>query len=150
MRNHLTLGVLLAACVCVPCHAQDVCVPDPLVVDSIRGRIYFETNTKRQPLSEVTVEVAPYGYKTRPKATDVTKENGAFAFPRLRPGRYYLSVRHPVLIGLSVEVRMKEAKRPQREPTVIEIVLRSDPTRYCGGATATTLRETSQPRTRPK
>lgn len=150
MRNHLTIGVLLAACLWVPCHAQDVCVPDPLVVDSIRGRIYFETNSKRQPLSEVTVEVAPYSYRTRPKATGVTKEDGAFAFPELRPGRYYLSVRHPVLIGLRVEVRRKEARWPKRETTGIEIVLRNDPTRYCGGATATTVRETSQPPSRPK
>lgn len=144
-------GALAAVMACAPTFAQDVCIPEPLSVSYLRGRVYFEVNGKRAPLPDVTVEVAPYGYKKPAIATLVTKEDGAFVLPQVRSGRYSLSVRHAVVIGLSVEVRVKQAKRPKPDPALIEIVLRNDPTRHCAGATARIVREVSRFSTaRPK
>lgn len=145
MRTVLkSVGGLAVIMVCAPLLlAEDVCILDPISVTDLQGRVYFEVDGKREALPDVTVEVAPYGYKKPPIATSVTKQDGTFVMRQLRLGRYYLSVRHSVVIGLSVEVRLKKAKRPKGAPTLIEIVLRNDPSKYCAGATAKAMREAS-------
>jgi hypothetical protein len=152
-------GVLVTVTVtCVSAVAQDVCVHQPLAVNEIRGRVYSEVNGKRAPIPDVTVEVAPYGYKQPAATTSVTDTDGAFVLRQVPSGRYYLSVRHASVIGLSVEVRLrskqtrhKQDTRPRTDSMLIEIVLRNDPSKYCGGATATLLREASPTSTsRPK
>lgn len=148
MRCLLDLvGTLVVVLACASTVAQDVCVPESLSVHGLRGRVYFELNGKREPLPDVQVEVTPYGYKKPPVATSVTNEVGEFLLRQVRPGRYYLTVRHAVVIGLSVEVRVKKAKRAEEDSTLIEIVLRNDPTKYCAGATVIARKEISRPST---
>ncbi|MEW5980349.1 MAG: hypothetical protein AB1898_31565 [Acidobacteriota bacterium] len=106
------------------------------------GGVYFEVGGNRQALPDATVEVAPYGYKKPPLAAVVTKQDGRFSLAQIRPGRYYLSVRHASIIGLSVEMRVTRPKRTKDGAGEIEIVLRNDPSKYCAGGTVTVVRRT--------
>jgi hypothetical protein len=120
----------------------DICIPDRITVGAVEGSVYFEVGGNRLALSDVTVEVAPYGYKKPPLAAVVTKQDGRFSLARIRPGRYYLSVRHATIIGLSVEMRVTGPKRTKGGAGEIEVVLRNDPSKYCAGGTVTVVRRT--------
>jgi hypothetical protein len=121
---------------------EDICIPDPIAVTAVEGGVYFEVGGNKQALSDATVEVAPYGYRKPPLAAVVTKQDGRFSLAQIRPGRYYLSVRHTSIIGLSVEMRVTRPKRAKDGAEEIEIVLRNDPSKYCAGGTVTVVRRT--------
>lgn len=123
---------------------DDICIPDRITVGAVEGRVYFEAGGNRQVLSDATVEVAPYGYKKPPVAAVVTKQDGRFSLAQIRPGRYYLSVRHASIIGLSVEMRVTQPKRTKDGAGEIEIVLRNDPSKHCAGGTVTVVRRTAR------
>jgi len=143
MRNvGMTAAALLSLGLLAPLlFGDDMCIPDPITVGAVEGNVYFEVGGKRQALSDVTVEVAPYGYKKPPVAVVVTKQDGRFSLAQIQAGRYYLSVRHTSIIGLSVEMRVTRPKRAKGVTGEIEIVLRNDPSKYCAGGTVNVVRK---------
>lgn len=106
--------------------------------------MYFEVEGKRQALPEVTVRVAPYGYNRPPVAAVVTKEDGRFSLAEIRPGKYYLSVQHESMIGLSVEMRVRKPRQERNGAEEIEIVVRNDPSKDCAGGTVTVIRRSGR------
>jgi hypothetical protein len=123
---------------------QDVCIPDPVSTNVIKGQVLFEVDGRRTPLRDVTLEVAPYGYQKPALTKVITGDDGRFDLSTIPPGRYYLTAHHPAVIGLRVEVRLKKKMR-QRIECEIEVVLQNDPSRPCGGATAA-LRQANEQR----
>jgi hypothetical protein len=117
--------------------AQGVCIPEPLTSAAIRGHVYFEVGGKKEALSDVVMELSPYGYD-RPAIRKVaTDTKGWFEMLDVRPGHYYLSAKHEAVIGLRVEIRLKRAKKSGAGTEGLEFVLRNDPSKACGGATVT-------------
>lgn len=142
MRKIITAACVISLGLLVPTlFGNDICIPDAIAVSTVEGNLYFEVGGRRQALSDVTVEVAPYGYKKPPIATVTTKQDGRFYLPQVHVGHYYLSVRHASVIGLSVEMRVIRSKRKTGGTGTIEIVLRNDPSRYCAGATVNVVRK---------
>jgi hypothetical protein len=132
----------IAAFATVVVMAQGVCIPDPLTSSAIRGHVYFEVEGKREALSDVVMELAPYGYDRSVVKKVATDSKGWFEMLNVRPGRYCLSAKHEAMIGLRVELRLKRAKKSGAGDEDIEFILRNDPSKACGGAT---VRLASQP-----
>ncbi len=145
MRVPATIAIagLIAVALLIPRQlpGEDVCIPSPITIGIVEGKVLFEADGKRAPLSDVTVEVAPYGYKKSPIATTATNQDGKFSLPQVPSGRYYLSVRHAVVIGFQVEMRVKRSKQTKGNLGVIQIVLRNDPSKYCAGSTVTVIHD---------
>jgi hypothetical protein len=110
------------------------CVPDPIVTSKIQGRVLFSGNSRNTPLDGTEIKILPYAYAKPAIAETITNAEGAFTISGIRPGRYYLSVRHPALIGFNFEVRLKGTEASADKD--IEILLRNDPRSECGGASA--------------
>ena len=138
MRKYAVIvaSLLAIAVVALGLPAEDMCIPAPIRVTAVAGGVFFEFEAQRDPLSNVTVQVAPYGYKKPPIASVVTKEDGKFSLPGIPKGRYYLSLRHPGVIGLTVEMFVESSKRTNPQ---LEVVLRNDPSRTCAGATVAVI-----------
>ncbi len=137
----ILVGLLAVVFLTETLPGDDVCIPDPITVNTVEGTVYFDAGGKQEPLSDVIVEVAPYGFKKVPIATAVTKSDGKFSLSQVPSGRYNLTIRHAVVIGLQVETRVKRSKRKKDNPNVIQIVLRNDPSKYCAGATVAVVRK---------
>ncbi len=115
--------------------AQGMCIPDPLTSSAIRGHVYFEVDGKRKALSDVVIELSPYGYDRPVVKKAATDFEGSFEMPNVRPGHYYLTAKHAAVIGITVEIHLKRAKNSDEGERGIEFVLRNDPSKACGGAT---------------
>jgi hypothetical protein len=133
IRIGVLTQLLVASVICGNLHAQGICIPKPLTVHAVKGTVLFEVAGRSEPLSDVTVEVSPYGYKEPPLAKVITPATGRFDLT-VRPGRYYLDVQHAAIIGMRVEIRVQPLKKGG-EPKDVEFVLRNDPARACGGGT---------------
>lgn len=114
---------------------QDMCIPDPLTTTAIRGHVYLEVGGKKEALSDVLMELAPYGYDRPAVKNTTTNPEGWFEMLNIRPGRYYLTAKHKAVIGLRLEVRVKPPKKHGRADEGFEFILRNDPAKACGGAT---------------
>ena len=44
-------------------YAQGFCIPKPLSVYAVKGRVLLEAAGRREPVPDVAVELSPYGYK---------------------------------------------------------------------------------------
>lgn len=115
--------------------AQGICIPKPLTVYAVKGRILFEAAGKAEPLGDATVEISAYGYQKPVLAKMTTPADGRFDLSMVAPGRYYLSTEHPAIIGMRVEIWLQPSKKAIQTVQDIEFVLRNDPGRSCGGGT---------------
>src|SRR5262245_49644651 len=92
-------------------NAQGRCIPKPLTVHAVTGRVLFEAAGVTEPLSDAIVEIAPYGYQKPALSKVVTTFDGRFKLSTAAPGRYYLSTQHPAIIGMTVEIRIQPPKK---------------------------------------
>ena len=131
-QRYLALFFLFAGLCGIATQANGQCIPDPLTVGNVRGRVYFETDKGKQPLEGVSVQLSRYGYKRPALAKVVTDRAGSFDIPAVARGVYSLAISHPAVIGITVEIHVKKMRTNRSE---IEAVLRNDSSRECGGAT---------------
>jgi hypothetical protein len=111
---------------------QDMCVPDPVEVGRVEGIVLFEAGGKASPLPDVTIAISPYTGRNAPAvASSVSGSDGHFSISDIAPGRYWLSMRHKVLIGYATELRVET--RNSRVTAFLIATIRNDPNKPCGG-----------------
>jgi hypothetical protein len=138
VKGSIVIVSVVALCLAAPITvAQDICIPKPITVSAVRGTIFFGSGTQN-PLSDVTVTLAPIGYNKAPIASQVTQKDGKFSLMQVPSGSYYLSVRHQAIIGLQVEVRVKPAKRSNKNDHV-QIILGNNLSKTCSGSKVTVV-----------
>ena len=109
--------------------------PNPLTSSGIRGHVYFEVGDRKEALSDIIMELAPYGYDRPVIKKAKTNSDGWFEMQSVRPGRYYLTAKPEAVIGLTVEVHLKSDRKSSEGDGGFEFILRNDPSKACGGAT---------------
>ena len=117
--------------------AQGICIPPPIRSDAVAGIVYFGSETR--PLSDVRVEIKGYSYGAPTVANTTTGKDGNFKIDNIKPGRYWLDAKHPVVGHFSVEFRLQRSWFRRRQKRIV-IVIDTDPSKGpCWGGYAKTV-----------
>ena len=115
--------------------AQGICIPDPLTVAQMDGRVVYLSSQGEEPVAKAVVEVFEYGYKGRQLRKVLTDDNGYFSLRKLRAGKYLLKAsKPPYLIRFAVGVNLIEKTEADRGRIVI--LLGTNALQPCGGGSA--------------
>jgi len=118
--------------------AQNICVPEPLVVAIVMGRVVSQLEKGETPLSNASVALLEDQYQGRLVAEKIADENGFFSFDGIKPGKYILKVSYPNLPPFYGLVRVIKAKALKDSTTQQEIVVTigAEITKPCHGSHA--------------
>ena len=104
--------------------AQGICIPDAIQSSIAEGTVYL--GSEKHPLSDVRVEISGYNYGASVVASRTTAINGRFVIPDIKPGRYWLHARHPVVGYMGVEFRVRSSLLWRHKRRIV-IVIGDDP-----------------------
>jgi len=94
MKPKCGLFVLLFLSLQRPAHVEAICIPDPVRVKHVRGKVYFASGENRRCLEDAVVEIID-------RASSATSDaNCNFDFTGIKPGRYLLRGRPPAALVL--------------------------------------------------
>ncbi len=103
---------------------EDICIPSPIKSSAVTGAVYY--GSERRPLADVKVEILPYAYGAPAVASSTTGSEGTFSIPGIKPGRYWLNAKHPVVGHFAVECRIVHSFFRSRHTRIV-IVIGVDP-----------------------
>jgi hypothetical protein len=130
----ILLGTLLAGFA----QAQGVCVLDPIVTETLRGKALFHYRGQYRVLSKGTVTVRHPRPIEQQVMTWEIGPDGDFHLKGLKPGKYILEVRSSSLISLAVGYEVSLSKTA-KSPSGLLILLGADFTKPCGGGSVTVV-----------
>ena len=111
---------------------EGICIPEPLKSSVAEGTIFF--GSEQDPLPDVRVEIAGYAYGSPVVAFSTPGKDGRFSINGIRPGRYWLNARHPVVGHFEVEFRVPSFWPQKRR---LLVVIGKDPSKgACWGGYA--------------
>ena len=115
-------------------------MPDPIKSRQVLGQVFVDMEGQRMTVPDVKVEVADY-QTTVIASTDTDKE-GRFEIKDIKPGRYWLTVKHRIFMGLTVELTLEspDSGKAKSSKSII-VALGADPFKPCGGGKVS-VRET--------
>jgi len=100
MKPKCGLFVLLFLSLQRPAHVEAICIPDPVRVKHVRGKVYFASGENRRCLEDAVVEIIDRAYNRKLFASATSDANCNFDFTGIKPGRYLLRGRHPAALVL--------------------------------------------------
>lgn len=116
--------------------AQGLCIPEPLIVTVVSGKVVSQLEKGDAPLPQATVVLLEDRYEGHVIAETTSRPDGFFEFSKkVKPGKYVLKVTHPNLAAFYGRVRVtaSKARTPQQE---ILVTIGADFTKPCGGSFA--------------
>lgn len=126
-----TVPILIGAQLLV--YAQGICIPKPIKVTSLSGRIMFPAAKGEEPVSEAIVELREYREGGRVLKMLTTNTDGCFNFGNLKSGKYKIHVKAKGLHQMVVEVRLVKGINPRKSQRYVVIALGADALEPCGG-----------------
>ena len=98
---------------------QGVCVPDSVVVRSIRGQVVSQSTSGEHLVSKASIKLRRDYYGSPTIAEKEADSQGRFQFTGLRPGKYKLSVGFPGLIDLTFPVVVRPLKSTRLQQDIV-------------------------------
>ena len=84
-------AILLVVLIATQSRAQSICTSNELTVFAMRGRVIIGEKEYRFPDALVEINKAEEEDDDKRLVASTTDDNGNFAFPNIKPGRYYIS-----------------------------------------------------------
>jgi len=125
MRSFILVAL---TCIISLISAAHICIPDPLVVHSVQGFVFYRDE---RPIENVKVQLLKYRGDEKVVSETVTDSEGRF-YLKAKPGRYWLRAREPHIGGLNVETKVKRGSS-NRELILFRLSL--EPDKACWGST---------------
>jgi hypothetical protein len=136
--NSIRSGLLFCGITFLPISlagAESPCVPDGITVPAIHGRVYFESNQDRKPLTNIKVTVSSSD-EEHPLAKMRTSKGGRFEFHDLKRGQYYVSIdgKKKKFAGILVGVQLAPQEAVDSSTPELRIILRNNYFQSCSGS----------------
>jgi len=134
----ITLGLL--AGITTQVFSQGICIPDPLTISVVSGRVVAHLEQGETPIPNASVVLLEDLYKGRSIAETTADTNGSFNFHDIKPGKYVLKISCENLSPFLVRVRLMQPKSPKAATSQQEIIITmgADATKPCNGSRAET------------
>ena len=115
--------------------AQGICIPDPITVSQMDGRVVHSISQGEEPVVKAVVELFEYGYKGKRLRKVLTDDKGYYSLKKVHAGKYLLKAsKPPYLLRFSVRVNLIESGEAEHQEVVIS--LGTNPLLPCGGGSA--------------
>ena len=138
----LTLGIFFLGLTRLgfPSNSQGICLPEPLVVTGVYGRVVAQLEKGETPLSRASLSLFKDQYEESLVAETIADDNGRFNFQHIKSGKYVLSITVPNLPPFSVRLRVRASKAgTSKEELVVSMGAQAD--KPCGGTLAEVRRK---------
>lgn len=135
--------LLAASFTCQQVNAQGICIPEPLTVAKMAGRVIHRSAQGEEPLADAVIEVYEDRYNGKLIKKALTDRDGCFSLKSLRPGRYLLKAsKSPYMVPFAVRVNL--VRKSKADHGRLSLSLGTNALEPCGGGTAAVKNE-SQP-----
>jgi hypothetical protein len=113
--------------------AQGICIPDPVTVTAVSGKVVAQLEKGETPLSLVSITLFKDQYEEHMVAETTVDANGSFSFSHIKSGKYILTISVPNLQPFSVRVRVKPSKAKAAQKEIV-VTIGADFTKPCAGS----------------